>query len=168
MRLTGLRLAVGLTDHTVSGAFGSQYRRRRGKKTCSIRVGTATDLAGSSRRGSVMTDHIIDGRVTSRQHLLQLLRGVCTGAAALSERELLASGQWEGRAKAAYQACATLQRGLIASHPKLADQLHMLATEIQIALAAQTHNDLFASRIEKIRAAIRRVEQTGLDVDRSA
>ncbi len=113
-----------------------------------------------------MSDHIIDGRVTSRQHLLQLLRGVCNDAAALDERELLASGQWEGRAKAAISSCVQLQRGLNNSHPNLADQLHILATEIQIALEARSHDALFASRIEKIRAAIRRVQQTGLDGDR--
>ena len=110
-----------------------------------------------------MTDRIIDGRVTSRQHLLQVLRDVCAGATALCERELVASGQWEDRAKAAISSCAQLQRGLNNSHPKLADQLHILATEIQIALEARPHEALFAARIEKIRAAIRRVEQLGLD-----
>ncbi len=115
-----------------------------------------------------MTDRIIDGRVTSRQHLLQLLRDVCASATALCGRDLIESGQWGDRAKAAFQACAGLQRGLIASHPKLADQLHILAAEIQIALAAQSHDALFASRIEKIRAAIRRVERTGLDESQSA
>lgn len=116
----------------------------------------------------VMTDQIIDGRVASRQQLLQLLRNVCTGAAALSERELRASGQWEDRAKAAIGSCVQLQRGLNNSHPKLADQLHILATEIQIALEARSHDALFAARIEKIGAAIRRVQQTGLDSDQSA
>lgn len=115
-----------------------------------------------------MTDHIIDGRVTSRQHLLQLLRGVCTGAAALGERDLLASGQWQDRAKAAISSCVQLQRGLISSHPNLADHLHILATEIQIALAARSHDALFAARIEKIHAAIRRVQQSGLDGDQPA
>jgi hypothetical protein len=115
-----------------------------------------------------MTDHIIDGRVTSRQHLLQLLRGVCTGAAALGERDLLASGQWQDRAKAAISSCVQLQRGLISSHPNLADHLHILATEIQIALEAQSHDALFAARIEKIQAAIRRLQQSGLDGDQTA
>jgi hypothetical protein len=115
-----------------------------------------------------MTDRIIDGRVTSRQHLLQLLRDVCASVTALCGRDLIGSGQWQDRAKAAVKACTTLQRGLIASHPKLADQLHILATEIQIALGSQSHDALFASRIEKIRAAIRRVEQSGLDSDQSA
>jgi hypothetical protein len=115
-----------------------------------------------------MTDRIIDGRATSRQHLLQLLRDVCAGATALSGRELVGSGQWQDRATAAVKACTTLQRGLNNSHPNLADQLHILATEIQIALEAQSHDALFAARIEKIRAAIRRVEQLGLDGDQHA
>lgn len=107
-----------------------------------------------------MTDRIIDGRSISRQTLLQLLRGVCTSAAALCGRDLVGSAQWEDRAKETVDECTTLQRGLNASHPKLADELHTLATEIRIALAARPHDALFAARIEKIRAAIHRVQQS--------
>lgn len=110
-----------------------------------------------------MTDQIIDGRATSRQQLLQMLRGVCDHAAALGQRELLASGQWEDRAKAAIASCVQLQRGLNSSHPNLADHLHILATEIQIAREARPHDALFAARIEKIKGAIRRLQQSGFD-----
>jgi hypothetical protein len=115
-----------------------------------------------------MTDRFIDGRVISRQQLLQMLRDVCTSAAELGGRDLVGSGQWQDRAKAAVNACTMLQRGLISSHPHLADELHFLATEIQIALAAQSHDALFVARLEKIRAAIRRVQQSDLDSDRPA
>ena len=115
-----------------------------------------------------MTGHIIDGSATSRQHLLQLVRDVCANATALGGRDLIESGQWQDRAKAAIKSCVALQRGLISSHPKLADELHLLATEIQIALAAQSHDALFAARVEKIQAAIRRVQQSDVDGDRPA
>jgi hypothetical protein len=110
-----------------------------------------------------MIDGIINGRVTSRQQLVQMLRDVCTNAAALSGRDLIGSGRWPDRAEAAIKSCIALQRGLIASHPLLADELHILATEIQIALAAQSHDALFAARIEKIQAAVRRVQQSNLE-----
>ncbi len=109
------------------------------------------------------TDRIIDGRVTSRQQLLQMLREVCTSAGALSGRDLIDSAQWQDRAKAAIKSCVLLQRGLNASHPHLADELHILATEIEIALAARSHDALFAARIDKIQAAVRRVQQSNLE-----
>jgi hypothetical protein len=112
-----------------------------------------------------MNDHIINGRATARQHLLQLLRDVCNNATALCERDLIKSGQWQARAKPAISACVMLQRGIIGSHPKLSDELHILATEIRIALAAQADEALFAARIQKIRDAIRRVQHLGIDGD---
>jgi hypothetical protein len=114
-----------------------------------------------------MTDHIIDGRATGRQQLLQLLRDACASAAMLCDSAVIASGQWQDRARPAIKSCAMLQRGLINSHPQLADELHILATEIQIALAAQPHDALFAERIQKIRDAILRVQQSGIDGDRA-
>lgn len=114
-----------------------------------------------------MTDRIIDGRATGRQQLLQLLREVCTSAATLCDSAVIASGQWQDRAKPAIKSCAMLQRGLINSHPQLADELHLLGAEIQIALAAQSHDALFAERIQKIKDAILRVQQSGIDGERT-
>lgn len=110
-----------------------------------------------------MTDRIIDGRVTGRQHLLQMLREVCAGAAALCDDTAISSAHWQDRAKPAIKSCVLLQRGVIGSHPQLADDLHLLATEIQIALAAQSDGALFAARVQRIRDAIRRLEQFGAD-----
>lgn len=114
-----------------------------------------------------MTDRIIDGRATGRQQLLQLLRDVCASAATLCDNAVITSGQWQDRAKPAIRSCGMLQRGLINSHPQLADELHLLAIEIQIALAAQSHDALFAERIQKIKDAILRVQQSGIDGDRT-
>jgi hypothetical protein len=108
-----------------------------------------------------MADHIIDGRVTGRQQLLHLLRDACAGASALCEQHVIASGHWPERAAPAVKACVVLQRGLIQSHPQLADQLHILATEIQIALAAQSDDALFAARVARIRDAVRQLQQMG-------
>ena len=113
-----------------------------------------------------MSDRIIDGSATSRQHLLQLLRDLCTSAAALGGRDVIESGHWQDRAKGVIKSCVLLQRGLIGSHPSVADELHLLATEIQIALAAQSHDALFAARIERVQAAIRRVQQSRMDSDK--
>jgi hypothetical protein len=108
-----------------------------------------------------MTDRIIDGRATGRQQLLHLLRDVCNGAGALCDYQAIAPGLWQDRAKPALKSCALLQRGLNTSHPQLADELHILATEIQIALAAQDDHALFPTRIERIRQAVQRVQQMG-------
>jgi hypothetical protein len=85
----------------------------------------------------------------------------------LCERDLIKSGQWQARAKPAIGSCVMLQRGVISSHPKLSDELHILATEIQIALAAQADEPLFAARIQKIRDAVRRVQHIGIDGDQA-
>ena len=114
-----------------------------------------------------MNNQTINARPTARQQMLQLLRDVCNGAVALCERELIKSGQWQARAKPALSACIMMHRGVAGSHPKLADELHILAAEIQIALAAQADEALFASRILKIREAVRRVQQVGIDGDRA-
>jgi hypothetical protein len=60
-----------------------------------------------------------------------------------------------------------LQRGLVNSHPQIADELHILSTEIQIALAAQSHQPLFAERVQRIRDAILRLQQSRIDDDRA-
>lgn len=114
-----------------------------------------------------MNDDIINGRAIGRQQLLQVLRDVCTGATALCESDLIKSGQWQHRAKSAFNSCIGLQRGIMGSHPKLADELHILGTEIQIALAAQADAPVFAARIQKIRDAVRRVQQLGIDRERA-
>lgn len=114
-----------------------------------------------------MADHIIDGRATGRQQLLQLLRDVCASASLLCDSALVASGRWQDRAKTAIASCVMLQRGLVGSHPRLADDLHILATEIQIALAAQSDDQLFEARIHKIRDAIHRLQQSGIDSERA-
>jgi hypothetical protein len=114
-----------------------------------------------------MNDEIIDGRAVGRQQLLQLLREMCDSALALCERELINSDEWQSRAKLALSSCVMLHRGVLGSHPKLADELHILAAEIQIALAAKGDEALFAARIQKIRDAIRRVQDTGVDADRA-
>ena len=113
-----------------------------------------------------MNNDIVDGRAIGRQQLLQLLRDVCNNAIALCERDLINSSQWPSRARLTINSCATMQRGVLGSYPKLADELHILATEIHIAVAAKEHDDLFASRIQKIREAIRRVQQVGFESDR--
>jgi len=110
---------------------------------------------------------IINGRVIGRQQLLQMLRDVCTSATTLCESDLIKSGQWRHRAQPTFNSCIRLQRGIIGSHPKLADELYVLAAEIQIALAAQADASLFAARIQKIRDAVRRVQQLGIDADRA-
>jgi hypothetical protein len=111
-----------------------------------------------------MTDHIIDGRATGRQQLLHMLRDACAGATALCEQSAIASGHWRERAETAIKACGQLQRGLIQSHPQLADQLHILATEIQIGLAAQSDEPVFAMRIERIRGAVRTLQRMGAEI----
>lgn len=111
-----------------------------------------------------MTEHIIDGRATGRQQLLHLLRDACSGAGDLCEKPVIASGHWPERADSALKACALLQRGLIQSHPRLADQLHILAAKIQIALAAQSDEALFATRIPHIREAVRQLQHMGAEI----
>jgi hypothetical protein len=110
-----------------------------------------------------MIDHIIDGRATGRQQLLQLLREVCIGASALCDSAVIATGQWQDRAEPALKSCMLLQRGLISSHPQLADELHLLATEIQIASAAQSDSELFAARIQKIKDMVHRLQHSEIN-----
>ncbi|MGD9922602.1 MAG: hypothetical protein AB7V13_14345 [Pseudorhodoplanes sp.] len=107
-----------------------------------------------------MTDRIIDGSATGRQQLLHMLRDVCKSAAPVCEAAP-SPALWKDRAEAAIKACTKLQRGLFTSHPQLADELNFLAAEIQIALAAQSDEPLFAARIQRIRAAIHRLQQVG-------
>lgn len=112
-----------------------------------------------------MSTHIIDGSATGRQQLLHLLRDVCNAASGLCDKAVINSGQWAERAQPALKACSILQRGLINSHPALADELHMLGTEIQIALAAQSEDEtLFNARVERIREAIDRLQRSGSEV----
>jgi hypothetical protein len=59
-----------------------------------------------------------------------------------------------------------LHRGLVSSHPQIADELHILSTEIQIALAAQPHHALFAERLQRIHDSILRLQQSRIDTDR--
>lgn len=113
-----------------------------------------------------MSERIIDGRSIGRQQLLQLLRDACAGAGALCGDSTISPGLWQDRAKSAIKSCSMLQRGLFNSHPQLADDLHILATEIQIALAAQSHEALFAERVQRIRGAILRLQQSNIDGDR--
>jgi hypothetical protein len=113
-----------------------------------------------------MTDFIIDGRSIGRQQLLQLLRDVCASAGTLCSDAAVGPALWQDRAKGAIRSCSMLQRGLVNSHPRLADELHILATEIQIALAAQSHQPLFVERVQKVRDAILRVQQTSIDTGR--
>jgi hypothetical protein len=108
-----------------------------------------------------MSDRIIDGGATGRQQLLHLLRDVCNAASVLCDKTVIGSGQWEERAQPAIKACAILQRGLVNSHPAVSDELHMLGTEIQIAIAAQSDETLFPARIERVRDAIRRLQLSG-------
>lgn len=108
--------------------------------------------------------HIIDGTATGRQQLLHLLRDVCNGVTALCDSSATASAHWQERAGPAIKACAALQRGLIKSHPQLADQLHIIAAEIQIALAAQSDHALFAARVQKIRDAVLHLQRLGSEL----
>lgn len=110
-----------------------------------------------------MTERIMDGRAIGRQQLLQLLRDVCVSANALCDDVPISPGLWEDRAKSAIKSCSRLQRGLVNSHPQVADDLHILSTEIQIALAAQSHQALFAERVQRIRDAMLRVQQSKID-----
>lgn len=111
-----------------------------------------------------MTQHIIDGSATARQQLLQMLRDVCIGCATLCDNSAATPELWQERAKNAIKACMTLQRGLIRSHPALADELHMLATHIQIAIAAQSDEALHRARVEKVRDAVVHLHQTGSSI----
>jgi hypothetical protein len=108
-----------------------------------------------------MSGHLIDGSATGRQQLLHLLRDLCNAASELCDKSVISSGQWPDRAPPALKACGILQRGLVNSHPELSDQLHMLGTEIQIALAAQSDEALFAARIQRVRDAIHRIQISG-------
>lgn len=110
-----------------------------------------------------MIDLIIDGRSIGRQQLFQLLRDACASASTLCNDSEVSPGLWQDRAKSAIRSCSMLQRGLVNSHPQLADELHILATEIQIALAARSHEPLFAERVQKVRDAILRVQQSSID-----
>jgi hypothetical protein len=109
----------------------------------------------------IMSDRFIDGGATGRQQLLHLLRDVCNAASVLCDQTVIKSGQWAERAQPAIKACAILQRGLVNSHPAVSDDLHMLGTEIQIALAAQSDETLFPARVQRIREAIHRVQLSG-------
>jgi hypothetical protein len=113
-----------------------------------------------------MTDRIIDGRVIGRQHLIQLLRDACTSASGLCDASISPS-LWQDRAKSAIRTCNLSQRSLVTSHPELSDELHILSTEIQIALAAQSHQALFAERVKRIRAAVQHVQESNIDGDPS-
>lgn len=110
----------------------------------------------------------IDGRTIGRQQLLQLVRDACASTLALADAEAMSPFQWQERAKSAIKTCSALQRGLIHSHSQAADELHMLVSEIQIAIAAQDHHDIFAARLEKIKAAVRRLEQNDFTADSPA
>jgi hypothetical protein len=112
-----------------------------------------------------MTNRIIDGRTISRQQLLHVLRDACTSASGLCDASISPS-LWQDRAKSAIKICSFSQRCLVSSHPHLSDELHILATEIQIALAAQDHPSLFAERVRRIRAAVQHVQESNIDVDR--
>lgn len=109
-----------------------------------------------------MSTHVIDGTATGRQQLLHLLRDVCNAASALYDKAVINSGSWAERAQPAIKACGILQRGLNSSHPALADELHVLRCEIQIAIAAQAEDEaLFSARIERIRDAVQRLQMSG-------
>ena len=114
-----------------------------------------------------MTDRIIDGRTMGRRQLLQMLRDVCADASGLCDEALIASGRWQHRAEPTVKSCVLLQRGLISSHPQVADELHILSTEILIALAARPHDALFAARIQKIRDVVHRLHQSDIAGDRT-
>jgi hypothetical protein len=113
-----------------------------------------------------MMDRVIDGRAIGRQHLLQLIRDACASANVLCSDPSVSASLWQDRARSTIRACGMLQRGLVNSHPHLADELHILVTEIQIALAAQSDQALFSDRIQRIRGAIERVQQSNIDIDR--
>jgi hypothetical protein len=113
-----------------------------------------------------MTDHSVNGRAIGRQQLLQLLRDACAIANALCDDPSVSAGQWQDRAGNAIRSCGMLQRGLVNSHPQIADELHILSTEIQIALAAQSHQALFADRVQRIRDSILRLQELKIDSDR--
>lgn len=114
-----------------------------------------------------MTERTFDGRAIGRQQLLQLLRDVCVSASALCDGVPISPSLWQDRAKSAIKSCGMLQRGLVNSHPQLADELHILSTEIQIALAAQSHEPLFAERVQRIRVVTLRLQQSNIDGERS-
>ena len=113
-----------------------------------------------------MIEGSFDGRAIGRQQLLQLLRDACASASALCEDPAISSELWQGRARSAIRSCAMLHRGLINSHPPIADELYILSTEIQIALAAQSDVALFAERLQRIRRAILRLQQSRIDSQR--
>jgi hypothetical protein len=116
--------------------------------------------------GRRMTDHGIDGRAIGRQQLLQLVRDACANASALCEDAAISPNEWQHRATSTIKSCGMLQRGLVNSHPQLADELHILSTEIQIALAAQSDQALFAERIQRVRDSILRLQQSKIGNDR--
>ncbi|MGV3633621.1 MAG: hypothetical protein ACO1NY_04680 [Pseudorhodoplanes sp.] len=113
-----------------------------------------------------MTDHGFEGRATGRQQILHLLREACANASALCENSFVDPSLWRDRAKSAVRSCGMLQRAVVNSHPQLADELHILSTEIQIALAAQPHQPLFAERVQRIRDAVLRLQQSRIEADR--
>lgn len=113
-----------------------------------------------------MTDPVIDGRTVGRRQLLQMLRDVCTEGMALCDKTLGASERWKDRADSVIRSCVRLQRGLIGSHPAVADELHMLSTEIQIALAARPHESLFAARLQKVKDVLLRLQYVDIGGDR--
>jgi hypothetical protein len=113
-----------------------------------------------------MTDYSVDGRAIGRQQLLQLLRDACANASALCEGRSVSPALWEDRARNAIKSCGMLHRGLVNSHPQIADELHILSTEIHIALAAQSHQSLFDERLQRIRDSILRLQQSRTVTDR--
>lgn len=110
-----------------------------------------------------MTDYSVDGRAIGRQQLLQLLRDACANASALCEGPPVSEALWQDRARNAIRSCRMLHRGLVNSHPQIADELHILSTEIQIGLAAQSHPSLFGERLQRIRDSILRLQQSRID-----
>lgn len=113
-----------------------------------------------------MTDYSVDGRAIGRQQLIQLLRDACANASVLCEGPPVSPALWQDRARNAIRSCRMLYRGLVNSHPPIADELHILSTEIQIALAAQSHQSLFDERLQRIRNSILRLQQSRIVTDR--
>lgn len=112
-----------------------------------------------------MTGHIIDGNAIGRQQILQMLRDVCAASTDLCDADVSSDAEWPKRAQAVVKNCMSLQRGLIRSHPRVADDLHLLASEIQIACAAQSDAAIFSSRIRRIRDAVRRIQQLPVEAE---
>lgn len=101
------------------------------------------------------------GIAFDRQVLIQIIRDICQSATELTKVRQHDAERAKSRATSIIQACLTAHRKIVRSHPELADELHILANEVQIALLFRLDDPVIEDRMRKIGEAIKRVQSAG-------